>query len=584
MTDRPDAQEVQEPIAEQVAGQFSMFDDPGAGAPAQDVQEATGGGERQEITIDFSGYDPRLDPGKPEFDFDAWREAVTAKNENGETALESAARAMHEIAERMAATTRRALAPQAVKELREACLSMAEISARHAITDTAAVLAQLREAMLSVTGFLQSDMFQHFREAVKSCTAAAVELAAAQRELIESAPESLQDIIPYLYAALLEAQEAGEIDESYTLSDLLLDGFTADGDPLPLPAESPIRAIIEQARAHLAEMEGIEAADQLVAEIEELPQLQTIIPTRHIMPNNALMNALQQKPAINAGPFDLVVANERGKRREITAYTMVNYDPADTGIAITDPNLSEYERQVSDAVISLWTEARRTGSAPHFTTDMVYRAMIGGGDKASPQQKGAITKAIGKLRRLHIFVDASEEMRRRGVKTKDGKPVTVCKFDDYYLSARRIQVKAGGQIVDAYTLTAEPIILTYSRMANQILSVDPRYINIRKVRNNTVLPDPLSMSEGRRAMTGYMLRRIAIMKHDKRNKVQSHSNIILFDTIFEQAGTLTESGTQTTRNRDFCLDVLDYWRATGYIMGYCIKKTGRTITGVEITI
>jgi hypothetical protein len=317
-------------------------------------------------------------------------------------------------------------------------------------------------------------------------------------------------------------------------------------------------------------------------EQEPLQPLQALVPKSHTMPNNALMNALQQKPAINAGAFDLTVANERGRRKEITAYTMVSYEPAETDITITDMKLSEYERQVSDAVVSLWIEAQKQGAQAAFTTDAIYRAMPGGGDKASPQQRGAITKAMEKFRQLKITIDATEEMRRRGL-IKDNETFTM---DDYYLSVKRVQrkIKTGGQTVNAYLLNSEPMILTYCKMTNQLLTVDAKYIEVRKVKKGRADAELVTMTAGRQAMTGYMLRRIAVMKRAKKNKVQTQSYTILFDTLFSETGTASADRKQTGLNRNFCFDVLAYWKATGYIKGYDKQVKGRKITGIVIDL
>ena len=320
-----------------------------------------------------------------------------------------------------------------------------------------------------------------------------------------------------------------------------------------------------------------ETAESIAA---KLPLVQGIRPTAHTMPNNALMNTLQQKPAINAGAFDMVVANAKGRRKEITAYTMIEFDPGETSIKITDAHLSEYERQVSDAVISLWIEAVKEKLPPIFTPDMIFRAMPGGSDSASPQQKGAITKTIEKFRRLHITVDATEEMRKRGV---IGSNATF-KLDNFYLSATHAEykVKNGGQTVNAYKIDTEPILLTYCTMTKQLLTVPAKYLAVEKVKKGRASGELVTMTADRQAMTGYMLRRIAVMKHDRKNKVQTQSNVILFDTLFSETGTKTDNRKQTMINRNFCFDVLDYWKVSGFIKGYTKQEKGRSITGIVI--
>ena len=320
--------------------------------------------------------------------------------------------------------------------------------------------------------------------------------------------------------------------------------------------------------------------------LKQIPLLQSISPTAHTMPNNPLMNALQQQPAINAGPFDLTVANAKGRRKEITAFAIATYDPGETGIAITNANLTEYERQVSDATVSLWIEASKEKLPPVFTPDMIYRAMPGGGEKASPQQRGAITRTIEKFRRLHITLDATEEMRKRGVIG----PTAKYTLDNFYLNVTRAEYRAknGGQVVSAYRIESEPLILTYSKMTNQLLTVPAKYLAIEKMKEHlgtkklTPSGELVTMTAERQAMTGYMLRRIAVMKHDRRNKNPTQSNVILFDTLFREAGTATEDRKQTMYNRKFCFEVLQFWTASGYIKGYETQSKGRSITGVKI--
>jgi hypothetical protein len=374
----------------------------------------------------------------------------------------------------------------------------------------------------------------------------------AAAELTPEQKEELQAIFTRLDAFYMEQTNGGETDPD---GGAILFAFIERENPTP------------------------ETAESIAA---KLPLVQGVRPTAHTMPNNALMNVLQQKPAINAGAFDMVVSNPKGRRREITAYTMISFDPGETNIKITDAKLTEYERQVSDAIVSLWIEAIKEKLPPVFTPDMIYRSMPGGSDKASPQQKGAITKAIEKFRRLHITVDATEEMRKRGIIPGNA----TYKIDNFYLSATHAEykVKNGGQTVNAYRLDAEPIILTYCRLTSQLLTVPAKYIEIQKVKKGRASGELVTMTADRQAMTGYMLRRIAVMKHDKRNKVQQQSNVILFDTLFAETGTKTDNRKQTMINRNFCFNVLDYWKATGFIAGYQQQQKGRTVTGIIISL
>lgn len=338
--------------------------------------------------------------------------------------------------------------------------------------------------------------------------------------------------------------------------------------------------------------------------MEALPTLPSIKPSALIMPNSTLMNDLAgvmgHRP-INAGEYDLPVIPATKRQREITTFVMAAYEP-EKGIT---SSLSEYERDVSDAFMSIWEQARKDGKKAVFTPETIYRAMPGRGDQPSTQQKGAITKAIEKFRHLELEVDATEELRKRG-KIGAGD---VYHIKDFYLRAAEHTYKAkSGQAKKGWEMTAEPLVLSYAKMTGQLLTVPAKYLAIEKIKQGAPSGELLTMTAGRQAMTSYMLRRIAVMKRDNEtakdrlrawNKRRSQdptmeekpleafreqSRTILFAAIFDKAGIDTANRKQQMLNRNFCLDVLDYWKATGYIKGYRQQAKGRSITGVEIQV
>lgn len=316
---------------------------------------------------------------------------------------------------------------------------------------------------------------------------------------------------------------------------------------------------------------------------EIIAVLQSVIPSKHIMANNSLMNKLTSSEIINADAFDLQVSNQKGKRKEITAYTMVSYDQDknEKGELILS-KLTEYERQVSDAIITIWEESTKAGLPPEFTTDMVYRYMPGSGDRPSAQQAGAITRTIEKFRNLSIYIDITEEMRSRGVIPDNENLV----FDDKYISAIRVKrkIKNGGQTVTAYHLHTEPLILTYCKMTNQLITVSPKLLEIKKVKKGKLTKEAVAMTQERQAITGYLLRRIAIMKRDRKNKKSVQSNIILFSTLFDAIGVTTPDKQKAADIRKFCFDVLEYYKAEKYITGYDKQIKGRSIAGIIIEL
>ena len=312
-----------------------------------------------------------------------------------------------------------------------------------------------------------------------------------------------------------------------------------------------------------------------------LPQISPIHPNNHLMPNNTLMNYLTQYSLINAGSAELPVLKGRGN----TSHVVVGYeeDPHISAFSLT-----EYERQVSDSIITIWEEAEKQGIPALFTADTVFRNMPGEGGKPSPQQKGAITKAIEKFRKLHVFVNATDEMRARGLISKSQEVI----FDDMYLSVTRMKctIKNGGQTVEAYKINSEPIIYQYCKMTDQIITVPRKCIEIKKTKKNQTTGEiiisnlPVPMTTPRQAMAGYIIRRIEVMKRDRKNKKKQQSDIIRFDTLFTDVGLEEQSRDRASENRKFCYQVLDFLTAIKRIKGYEEQKKGRAITGIKILL
>lgn len=345
--------------------------------------------------------------------------------------------------------------------------------------------------------------------------------------------------------------------------------------------------------------------------------LQSIRPTKHIMPNNALMNKLQQEDIINAGHFDLTVSNATNRKKEITAYTIVYIKKKGTCSTDADTilmRMSEYERQVFNGIVSIWTEAITKGIPPIIYPELVYKAMPGGGDKASPQQKGAIYKVIEKFRYLYAEIDVTEEMRERKVIGEDETK----SFDDWFLTARHIKdgkTKNGRKKIEhAYLITSEPILLSYCRLTNQLLSVSSDYLAIEKVKEfsgkKITTGELLPMTASRQAMTGYILRRILVMDHDERDAKEEkrrydrrreknellkdkplsafrhQSRIIKFETLFDDVDLGDQTKQSAANNRTFVFQVLDFLKfcKKPLIKDYKKQTRGHIITGVEIIL
>lgn len=313
---------------------------------------------------------------------------------------------------------------------------------------------------------------------------------------------------------------------------------------------------------------------------EVITALQTVIPKYHIIPNTALSNYLTSGDL--SKPFDLKVINKKGKQKEITNFTIVSYDPNST-IAKVAENMTEYERGIYNAICSVYKEAMENGQPPIFTTDMLYRAMPGSGDKPSPQEKGAITKAIEKHRFTHIDSDITEELRAKKLIPDDVEEV---KLNDFILSVKAVKVrmKNGGQQVTAYMINSTPLLLEYGQLTNNLITVSRKWLDIKQVKNGKPTQFALLMTQERQAMTGYLIRRIKVMQNDKKNKKPTQSDTILFATLFDAIGLKNPSRDKALNTRKSCYAILDYYKAEKIITDYEEQRKGRSVTGVKIIL
>jgi hypothetical protein len=402
----------------------------------------------------------------------------------------------------------------------------------------------------------------------------------------------LSRILDYMGDYLEQELEKPEYAHLATMADMI---ETLPEDPgrtwWDVVIESAARALEKENPARYREMleamgtDAEESATESSAPLTAatLPVIKSLLPAAHKMLNNKLTNDLQGHTGadvINAGAYALEVFPGKGRRKPLSNYTMIT----DEGNKALEPySLTEYERQVIDAVCSLLEEARSQAIDCIITPDMVYRALPGGGGKPSPQQKAAITKAIERFRRIHIFIDASKEMVQRKL-IKEGDRFV---FDDYLLSAVGMEgTTANGAKKAKGYLVRDVLTLSYAKATEQIYSIPSQVIEVKKVSTKgTVTNELVTMTSERQAITGYILRQIEWMKYGKKHKTATQrSEIITLEEIYRDVGIEEPDKGKTLDIRRFIYSVLEYEKAIKYISSYNEIKTGRRITGVKIEL
>ena len=347
---------------------------------------------------------------------------------------------------------------------------------------------------------------------------------------------------------------------------------------------------------------------------EVLPKLQSNgTPKYYTSPNTTLSNALQANDGkgevIGAGAIDLPVLNV-GTDKEVTIFVNVTLENME-GVKMSGKPYTEYDRAVHDAVVSIYADRIKNGQPAVATADMIYRTMTykTNTEKVSPQQRGAVTKSIDKMRKnIYVYADLSAEMKRRGIVTNPNGKTESEKYkfvlDDFLLSATHFDnLGINGSNVSGY-LFKKPLMLGYSRMTGQLITIKGKILDIKEINKNGDITDvSISNTDSRISIKSYLLRRVEVMKNDERKAVDALSKyrmkcskneinlkkiddfrkktrVVLYSSLFEATG-IKNKNTQTNA-RKYVIQVLDYWKAIGYISGYKMRGKGKTFDAIII--
>lgn len=303
------------------------------------------------------------------------------------------------------------------------------------------------------------------------------------------------------------------------------------------------------------------------ADQEQPPNLTSIIPHKHVIPNNKLANTLRE--IIDAGATDLLV----DRNKTIATRCVVTYEGDNVKLSGRQP-FTAYDRSVADAVTSLYLY----GDQNHVITAAgVYRAMVDAteGEPPSPQQVGAVTKSLDKMRFIRVQIDCSEELKSRRL-SLDGAKITGGKVDTYLLALEKLDVKAGGRTVSAYRILQTPVLYDYAHMTKQVLTLPAALLAIRD-KTGARIPN----TQQRIVVRDYLLRRIAVMKGRGGKKM---SRSIAFETLYSEVGDVAATPKQQRSVREYAEMCLESWTRDKFIRGYTTTKQGRKITGVEIQL
>jgi len=306
-----------------------------------------------------------------------------------------------------------------------------------------------------------------------------------------------------------------------------------------------------------------------------LPRLKSTLPCFFTMSNTKLSTELENG-LVNDGETGLKVGGTK-KRPLVTIVTVTDESDA----IHSSKSLTMFQTCVKNAAYSLY----KYGHSNHvFTPEMIVRTMNGKTETeyVSPQQVGAVTKALNELSFIRIRIDATQEAKARKAEI-NGQLIDTYEREGYLLPLERIKISAGGKTVEGYQIIKTPVELEYAEMTRQLITVKSELLDIKKVNKAgkaTVVSQ--KSNDERIAVKMYLLSRIKVMIEDQQRKKPKQSNIILFDTLFEKTGITKDNNSRIYKN--YVYDVLDFWTAEKFIKGYTKRKKQGKGGGIDAII
>ena len=290
----------------------------------------------------------------------------------------------------------------------------------------------------------------------------------------------------------------------------------------------------------------------------------------------------QETQIINAGAFNVIVANKAKNSKQITALVEYACEQVEGQTKIT-----EQQRMALCAFVTVCQQAENQGIKYPFFIPLstLQGAMPGGNKKITEQTEAKQVADIEFLSQIRLTVDYTEYYRLKGyIGNSDTYERT-----EYLLNVDRERRTSdhGGRVSVGYVVNKPPILLELDRKTGQILTLSAQDYRIHRLINGNLSTTTINLTHDRKAIVHYLARRIRTM--DAARMTQT----ILFETIFRECGLENQSPEQRRNNIKFTDDVLAQWVArtkkgekglTVQIAGYKIRRKGRAAYAIDIEL
>lgn len=239
--------------------------------------------------------------------------------------------------------------------------------------------------------------------------------------------------------------------------------------------------------------------------------------------------------------------------------------------------LDPFDISVLNAACTLWLSG-----IEYIWAAQIYKELTGG-KRPSDTMETDIDKSLKKMQEIRLSYDYTAEIKRK-YSEYDGQ----AKANGHILELLPLTLIQGGHEIDVYQILIEPSVLTHAKSIGQLITIKRELLAIKEVHvkqldggklKRQIMNKNVSMNAERCKVRDYLIRRIAIYKEDHKKKPQNRSqpNRIRFDTILNNAEIYDKK--QKTRAKDFAVNCMHFFAATGFISDFTHDKDA-----IEFTI
>ena len=223
-----------------------------------------------------------------------------------------------------------------------------------------------------------------------------------------------------------------------------------------------------------------------------------------------------------------------------------------------------FTRAVCDSITSLIL-----ANNAYITPEHIAFALGGYSNKRgtfTPDFIEQIKEAVEVLRHTWCKIDASEEAKAKGYNFKETQ------FDGILAPIDALEVVLmNGKRVKAYRVLREPILYSYAKQKNQVLTVDIDML---------ALPEHVNMTRENIILQRYLFEEIEKMKNTKTKR----SCVLLYESIYKVLEAQEATRDDKKRIRNTVKKFLDNWVDLKYIKGYEEESEGRLIRDIFIKL